>query len=166
MSQEIVSASCFSPDTGELLALLGKHEVRYLIVGGEAVIYYGHTRLTGDIDLFYDSLKNNAERLFAVLIEFWQGRIPGIQRYEELLEEGLILQFGVPPNRIDLINRIAGVEFGDAWAAREDVTMKQAGTAVTIHFIGLDDLIRNKKAAARNKDLDDLDYLSRARQQR
>jgi len=166
MSQKIVSASCFSPDTCEFLSLLAKHEVCYLIVGGEAVIYYGHTRLTGDIDLFYNSMEDNAIRLFAALTEFWQGKIPGIQRFEELLEEGLILQFGVPPNRIDLINRIAGVSFADAWAAREDVTMKQAGTAATIHFIGLDDLIRNKKAAARNKDLDDLDYLRRAGQQR
>jgi predicted nucleotidyltransferase len=50
-----VKASHFSEDIQEILALLAKHQVKYLIVGGEAVIYYGHARLTGDIDLFYEA---------------------------------------------------------------------------------------------------------------
>jgi len=49
----------FSKNIKEFLFLLHNHKVKYLIVGGEAVIYYGHARLTGDIDIFYDSSKRN-----------------------------------------------------------------------------------------------------------
>jgi len=66
-----VTPSYFSPDVLEFLALLARHDVRYLVVGGEAVIHYGHARLTGDIDLFYGVRPDNAERLFEALAEFW-----------------------------------------------------------------------------------------------
>lgn len=42
----------FLKDTEDFLVLLFKHQVKYLIVGGEAVIYYGYARLTGDIGIF------------------------------------------------------------------------------------------------------------------
>jgi hypothetical protein len=129
-------------------------------VGGQAVIYYGHTRLTGDIDLLYEMSQDNARRLFAALSEFWSGNIPEIDREEELLHEGLVVQFGVPPNRIDLINSIGEVSFDEAWARRTDVEVA-AEQGITVHFIGLDDLIRNKESAGRPKDLDDLDFLRR-----
>jgi len=57
----------FSPDVSEFLFLLFKNKVRYLIVGGEAVIYYGHARLTGDIDIFYDREKKNIRKLYRIL---------------------------------------------------------------------------------------------------
>jgi len=59
-----MNPSYFSPDILEFLRLLSIHKVRYLIVGGEAVIYYGHARLTGDIDIFYDRTKENTKALF------------------------------------------------------------------------------------------------------
>ena len=55
MPQDKLEASYFSPDILEFIKLLHVHRVRYVVVGGEAVIYYGHARLTGDIDFFYDS---------------------------------------------------------------------------------------------------------------
>ena len=74
----------FSSDVSEFLFLLFKHKVRYLIVGGEAVIYYGHARLTGDIDLFYDRENNNIQKLYSTLTEFWNSNIPGIKSKDEL----------------------------------------------------------------------------------
>ena len=94
----------FSEDVCEFLSLLARQEVRYLIVGGEAVIYYGHARLTGDIDIFYERTAENVRRLHAALNEFWLNDIPGIEGEDELMEKGTIFQFGVPPNRIDLIS--------------------------------------------------------------
>ncbi|MGE5861373.1 MAG: hypothetical protein ACM34J_12505, partial [Ignavibacteria bacterium] len=73
-----MSKSFFSQDVIEFLYLLSKHKVKYLIIGGEAVIYYGHARLTGDIDIFYQRNSENAAKLFEMLNEFWEKNIPGI----------------------------------------------------------------------------------------
>jgi hypothetical protein len=107
--------SYFSSYILEFLRLLYIHKVRYMIVGGEAVIYYGHARLTGDIYIFYDRTKENTEALFAALKVFWEGEVPGVESHKEFLKKGAIIQFGRPPNRIDLINDISGVNFEKAW---------------------------------------------------
>jgi hypothetical protein len=107
-----------SSDILELISLLNRHRVRYLLVGGEAVISYGHIRLTGDVDFFYEASVANAENLHAALADFWGPEIPGVADAADLLQEGQIIQFGMPPNRIDSINRIDGVEFDDAWPTR------------------------------------------------
>lgn len=132
-----------------------------MIVGGEAVIFYGYPRLTGDVDFFFNAALENTHRLFDALTEFWSGNIPGLTRREELGENGLILQFGRPPNRIDLINRIDGIEFQEAWPGREIAEMQSKGQTISVVYIGLQGLIRNKSASARPKDLDDLDYLKK-----
>jgi hypothetical protein len=142
----------------EFLVLLARHQVEYMIVGGEAVIYYGYARLTGDIDIYYARNSDNADRLFAALEAFWHGTVPGVAAPDELLESGIIVQFGVPPNRIDLINIISGIEFNDAWPSRKTVRL-EGDSPADIHYIGLNDLIRNKGAAARDKDLDDVHHL-------
>jgi len=142
----------------EFLVLLHKHEVKYMIVGGEAVIFYGYARLTGDIDFFYERSEENAERLLNVLLEFWNGSVPGLSGDEELLEPGLILQFGVPPNRIDLINQISGVTFEEAWPSRETVALS-GPSPIPIHYLGIRCLIQNKKSSGRDKDLDDVQHL-------
>ena len=161
MPQDRVDAAHFSPDTQEFLRLLHVYGVRYVIAGGEAVIYYGYARLTGDVDVFYDLQANNARRLFQALGDFWSGDIPGVSNAQELVVDGLILQFGRPPNRIDLLNRIDGVAFEEAWSARREVSLASEGDAVPLYYIGLESLIANKQAAGRPKDLEDLAYLRR-----
>ncbi len=150
----------FSDDVTDFLSLLFRHEVRYLIVGGEAVIYYGHSRLTGDIDIFYESTRHNAINLFTALKEFWDNDVPGMDTSEELLTKGTIYQFGVPPNRIDLMNVIENVEFKDAWAHRNDTFARMKGKKILIHYIGLQELIKNKEAVGRHRDKDDLLFLN------
>lgn len=162
VSPELIDASTFSPDIREFLRLLHAHDVRYMIVGGEAVIFYGHARLTGDVDFFYDIDFDNVRRLYSALDEFWAGSVPGLTSPEELAAPGLIVQFGVPPNRIDLMNRIDGVSFDEAWPARTVVSLDIGKHVVPVTYVGLDALIRNKKAAARPKDMDDLPYLTEA----
>ena len=151
----------FSKDVQDFLRLLAAHGVKYLIVGGEAVIYYGHARLTGDVDFFFEPSRKNVVKLYKALKEFWAGDIPGIEASEELMEIGLILQFGVPPNRIDLINQISGVTFREAWKNKLELSIQYVREEVPIYFIGLDELIKNKKAIGRPKDLDDLKYLQK-----
>ena len=158
-----MKTSHFSKDIQEFLRLLSEHEVKYLIVGGEAVIYYGYARLTGDIDILYETSTENVNYLFEALIEFWSNNIPGIESSEELMEPGVIIQFGVPPNRIVLLNKIDGVTFQEAWLNRESTTMKIQNQSKSIYFIGINELIKNKEALERHKDLEDLKYLKRAR---
>ena len=71
-----IDASHFSPDTCAFIELLHSHRVRYLIVGGEAVIFHGHVRLTGDVDVFFANDSGNTDRVFAALEEFWDGDVP------------------------------------------------------------------------------------------
>jgi hypothetical protein len=155
MSSSIVGAAGFSKDILTFLRLLATKKVRYLIVGGEAVIYHGYPRLTGDIDFFYENTSLNCRRLFRTLLEFWDNRIPGVKSSAELCAKGLILQFGRPPHRIDLMNRIDGVTFRRAWSSRVPVKLKTESGLVPIHYIGLGPLLANKRATGRPKDLDD-----------
>lgn len=157
-----VDAEAFSPDIVEFITLLERHRVRYLVVGGEAVIFYGHIRLTGDIDFFYDSAPENIRRLHDALAAFWRGAVPGVKQFESLAEERTVVQFGLPPNRIDLLNTIDGVTFGEAWERRTEVVMVGLDQRVVLHLIGLIDLIANKRASGRPKDLDDLRFLEAA----
>lgn len=156
----------FSADVTEFLFLLDKHSVQYLIIGGEAAIYYGNARLTGDIDLFYETTAANTKRLFDALREFWNYSIPGIRSQAELMRKGMVFQFGVPPNRIDLITVIEGVDFSSAWQKKETAGLSHKKKKFSIYYIGLDDLILNKKEVGREKDKDDVKYLTAARKRK
>lgn len=149
----------FSPDTLEFIRLLARHEVRYVIVGEEAVIYHGYPRFTGDVDFFFSDAKKNVDALFAALSEFWAGDIPGIQSADELTEPGVVVQFGRPPNRIDLMNRIDAVPFSDAWKDKIDLTIQTDESVIPSFMLDLQNLLRNKRATGRPKDLDDLTAL-------
>ncbi len=159
-----MNAAHFSPDTVDFLHELHRHHVRYLLVGGEAVIFHGHARLTGDVDFFFDPTVANVQALYQALLAFWCGSIPGVESAEALMEEGLVLQFGVPPNRIDLMNTISGVGFCEAWPNRESATMAHRGCEFPVWYIGRQELCINKEASGRPKDLDDLIYLAGSRQ--
>ena len=150
----------FSPDTRSFINLLAVHGVRYLIVGGEAVILHGHVRLTGDVDFFFASEDGNVSRLFAALEEFWNGDVPGLSGSQELMEPGVIVQFGLPPNRIDVISSIDGVIFAEAWPGRVEAVLVGPEREIPMWFIGVEALVKNKRASGRPKDLDDLVYLT------
>jgi len=159
MPQKKIAASHFSQDIQEFLHLLYKHEVKYVIVGEEAVIYYGHIRLTGDIDIYYDRSQDNVEKLYQALKEFWGGTIPHLRQSDGLTQKGLITQFGLPPNRIDLVNEIEALEFSQAWKSKDTAYMQVSGESVSIHYIGLDLLIKNKMKVNRARDVEDLRFL-------
>ena len=118
-----IDASLFSRDTLDLFRLLETNQVEYIIIGGMAVIFYGHARLTGDVDIFFSNSEENVQKLYKVLFDFWNGNIPDLIQPDELKQPGLVLQYGVPPNRIDLLNTVDGISFSEAWQTREKVLM-------------------------------------------
>lgn len=140
-------------DLKEFIELLNSHNVEYLLVGGHAVAFHGHPRYTGDIDFFIRMSPSNVQRLLTVLSAFGFGSLNITER--DLLEPKRILQLGHPPNRIDIFNSISGVDFDSAWECRIESSMD--GQPVII--IGWNELLRNKKAAGRQKDLADLEKL-------
>jgi len=152
----------FSADTVEFIRLLAKHSVRYVIVGGQAVIFHGYARFTGDVDFFYSNEATNAEALFKALLEFWENNIPGISSATELEESRAVIQFGRPPNRIDLLTAISGVTFDEAWETREVITIENGSERIESAILSLPALMKNKEASGRPKDLDDVGFLRKA----
>ena len=140
-------------DYEELFALLNREKVKYLIVGAHAVGFYGQPRYTGDIDIFFDSSLVNGKRILCALERFGFGKL-GIT-VDDLIAPGAIMQLGYPPVRIDFINMIDGVSFENAW---RNCSKGRYGKQ-PVNFISRKDLIKNKKASGRQRDLFDLELL-------
>lgn len=74
---------------------------------------------------------------------------------------GRVVRMGVPPVRLELLNSISGVDFNTCWQRRLDAILD----GVPVPMISREDLIANKRAAGREKDLNDLKHLERRRSQ-
>lgn len=140
-------------DLREFIESLNSAGVEYVIVGGVAVAWHGYPRFTGDIDFFVRPSADNADAVLAALRAYGFGSLD-ITR-EDLTKPNQVVQLGTPPNRIDLITSIAGVEFEVAWTHR--VSGEIDGIAVNL--IGREELIRNKESTGRPRDLGDADEL-------
>ena len=154
-----MKASYFSSDVQEFIRSLSDHGVRYVIVGGEAVVYHGHARLANGIDFFYEPSVENADRLWDALDDYWAGDMPGLKSAEGLRIIGATVQYGVPPNQIVLYNSLTGVSFDEAWEAKVTENTRIRGKKYPVYFIGLEALVRNKVALKRDIDMEDLKYL-------
>jgi predicted nucleotidyltransferase len=147
-------------DYEDLLKLLNKHKVRYCIVGAFAVAFYAKPRYTKDIDIFVSPEIGNAKRIMEALSEFGFGRV-GLKE-EDFSKPGKIIQLGYEPVRIDIVTFIDGCSFEEVWGKREQgIYGKQK-----VSFIGLNELIKNKKAAMRKQDEVDLDILLEAKKRK
>ncbi|MBX7148988.1 nucleotidyltransferase [bacterium] len=142
-------------DFEELLSLFGKHNVTYCIVGAFAVAFHAIPRYTKDIDLFVEASTQNGDRIIKALKEF--GFTPKNLSANDFATPGLILQMGYEPVRIDLLTKIDGCTFPTVWKNRK----KGKYGKVPVHFIGLADLIKNKKASGRMQDKADLELLQK-----
>ena len=119
------------PDFEDLLVLLQRHEVRYLVIGGLAFIYHARPRYTKDMDLWIDPSPGNVRRANAALADFGSPHLLAVDRPAE------ILQLGLPPNRIDLLRLIEGPEFAEAWKGR----VKGKYGRAAVNWMDLDTLI-------------------------
>ena len=146
-----------SSDFNELLKLFNDRGVRYLVVGGHAVMLYTEPRYTKDLDLWVDADPDNAARTYAALAEFG-APLKGI-RPEDFARREYFYQLGRPPLRVDILTSVDGVDFTDAWRSREEAPLGSQ----TVPIIGRDDLIKNKKAVGRHIDLHDVELLDKSR---
>ena len=144
-------------DLQKFVALCLDRDVRFLVVGDYAVVAHGHPRLTKDLDIWIWVDPENAARMAEVLDEFGFGST-GLTE-EDFAVEGPGVQLGRPPNRIDILTSIPGVDFESCWERREE----QPLGSLAVPFIGLEDLERNKLAAGRHQDLADVEALRRHR---
>ena len=141
-------------DFKEFIQLLNEHDVRYLIIGGYAVAFHGHPRYTKDLDIWIEPDQKNAGRLLKALAQFGFASL-GLTE-ADFLEPDQIIQLGYPPNRIDLLTTLPGVEFSKCYAAKVITTIDDT----LMNFINLEDLRQNKEASGRLQDLADLENLT------
>ncbi|MEO8195716.1 MAG: hypothetical protein ABI689_03235 [Thermoanaerobaculia bacterium] len=140
-------------DFSDLFAALNAEGVRYLLVGGYAFSFHAVPRYTKDLDVWVEATPEMAPRTLRALLAF--GVPAEIVEESDFAQPLITAQFGVPPNRIDILTAISGVEFADAW-------MRRAASAyggVPIWVIGREDLKQNKRASGRKQDLLDVEKL-------
>ena len=145
-----------SPDFKELLSLLEKHKVRYLVVGGYAVMKYTEPRFTKDLDLWISVDRENSRAVYAALKEF--GAPLKDLAADDFAREGYFYQMGNPPLRLDVMMSIPGITFENAWENRVMVNLE----GVDIPFISKADLIKSKEAGGRPQDLIDAEELRKS----
>lgn len=141
-------------DFREFIELLESEGVRYLIVGGYAVAFHGFPRYTGDIDFFVEVEPGNAGKLIRVFERFGFGDI-GLTK-EDFLRADFVVEIGREPRKIQVLTGIDGIRFEQCVA--EGVEVRDGD--LTLRFIGKAQLLRNKAASGRPKDLIDLQELS------
>jgi len=121
------------------------------IVGGYAVAFHGHPRYTGDVDVFVEASAENSRHIEQALHAFGFGET-GLTA-ADFAREDVNVQLGLPPNRIDLITSIDGVDFAEAWADRVEATLD----GVPVCFLSRTLLLRNKALTRRAQDMADLE---------
>jgi hypothetical protein len=142
-----------NPDFRDMLSALCDEDVEFLLVGAYALAAHGLPRATGDMDIWIRCSAENARRVWRALQRF--GAPLFDVTVEDLQSPGLVFQIGVVPRRVDILTAIDGVLFDDAWMQRKTVEIE----GLTIAVIGRTQLIQNKKAAGRPKDLADVAWL-------
>jgi hypothetical protein len=142
------------PDFSEFLALLNSENVEYLVVGGYAVGHHGYPRPTGDLDLWLSVSRESADKVVVVLRRFG---FPVDGATAEMLSlPNRVFRMGVPPVRIELLTGVTGLRFAECYPRRVQATW----SGVQVPLIARDDLIKNKRAAGRHKDLNDVERLT------
>jgi hypothetical protein len=144
------------PDFAEFVECLARREVRYLIVGGYALAAHGLPRATGDLDVWVLVDPANAQGVVDALGDFGFGEL-GLT-VDDFLTPDHVVQLGYPPYRIDILTAIDGVAFEEAWTSRLTVSSGERNLPI----IGRDDLIANKLASGRPRDLDDVERIRQA----
>lgn len=140
-------------DFKELFELLNANDVEYLLIGGYAVGVYGYSRSTNDIDIFVSDDRENVSRLSSALRAF------GVDHgnNDDLFPgKRSLLELGVEPMKVQFMNFADGLDFAEAYAARNIVQVED----IVISTISLADLVKNKTASGRHKDLADIEKIT------
>ena len=140
-------------DFRDFLKLLNSRKIEYLLIGGYAVGYYGYPRATADMDIWIAIGRENAKKMTEAIKDF--GMNTSDLDESIFLEPGKIIRMGYPPIRIEVLTEISGVNFEQCYARRKETRID----GIKVKFISFKDLLKNKKASGRYKDLNDLENL-------
>jgi len=146
-------------DYKDLLFAFQSRGVKYLVVGGFAVIYHSQPRFTKDMDIFIKADPENAKATYAALAQFG-APLQGI-RPEDFTDRNSFFRFGRDPQGFDILPAIPGVDFDAAWERRVETVIDTA-TGLKANFISAEDLIASKLASGRPRDLADVDDIRKA----
>ena len=142
-------------DFVEMLDALSGAGADFLIVGAHALAAHGRPRATGDLDIWIRATPENASKVWQALGVFG-APLEELNR-EDLSTPDVVFQIGLPPARIDILTSLTGLEFETAWSSRQVHEVEGR----RLPFLSREDLIRNKLALGRPRDLADVDDLKR-----
>lgn len=140
-------------DYKDLLRLLNKHKIRYLIVGAYAVIYYTEPRYTKDMNIWIEPTIKNAKKVYEALREFGVP-LKGIS-VEDFTNSNLVYQIGVEPIRVDIMMNIPNIKFSYAWKRKTTASFN----GIKINIIGINELLKSKEKTKRDYDIKDIENL-------
>lgn len=140
-------------DYRDMLNALNDAGADYLVVGAYALAFHGNIRATGDIDIWVRPTPENAERVWRALDAYKAPKRN--MKVSDFCEPNVVYQIGVEPSRIDFLTSIDGVTFEDAWKNRREAEFQ----GVKFNALGRDELLANKRACGRPKDLADAAWL-------
>ena len=146
-------------DYKDLLSAFHAHGVKYLIVGGYAVIFHAQPRFTNDLDLFVKADPVNAQAIYAALSQFG-APLQGIGP-QDFEDRNSFFRFGRDPHGFDILPDLPGVDFEAAWERRVESPVDPA-SGLKANFISADDLLASKLASGRPQDLADADAIRKA----
>lgn len=138
-------------DFKDLLSAFNAANVRYLIVGGYAVSLHAQPRATKDLDILISADAENSRAVYSALTKFG-APLAGL-RAEDFMDPGNFFRMGTPPVMVDIMPKISGIEFDDAWQRRVAVAIDNT---LTVPFISRADLLAAKISAGRAQDLADV----------
>lgn len=144
-------------DYKEMLQILLEENVDFLVVGAYAMAAHGVPRATGDIDIWIKTDNKNAQKLFQALEKF--GAPISEIKPQDFTEPDIVFQIGVAPRRIDFLTSIDGINFEEAQKDRLTIIID----GINVPVISVDNLIKNKKATGRPKDMLDVETLTKPR---
>jgi hypothetical protein len=139
-------------DFKDFIKFLNVHNVRYLLVGGWAVGIYGNPRATKDIDFLIAIDNENIHRLQKALLDFGA---PSVEN-NVFQTPGNVFRMGRSPIQIDIINSASGIDFNESYLRRNTIEVDD----LLISVISKEDLLKNKKASGRHRDLADVESFS------
>jgi hypothetical protein len=145
----------WSQDFDDLLAELIDAGADFLIVGAHALAVHGHVRATGDLDILVRPSPINADKVMLALSRFGAPLVAHGVKTNDFCKPGMVYQIGLPPNRIDLLTEISGVDFDEALVGAVSAPLGDN----PVRFIGLAAQLKNKRASGRTKDLADAEVL-------
>ena len=147
----------FNADFRDFINSLNDSKVDYILVGGIAVIIHGHSRVTGDMDIW---VKRSSENYKKLIKAFWQFKMPVFDMTEDNFlnhTDWDVFKFGRKPSAIDIMVKVKGLDFDECYHLSKIFEIE----GLMVRTLHLNDLITAKKSAGRFKDLDDIEQLTK-----